>query len=329
MPHGFLRVVSGLTSPVALTTVRTRFGNGLAITSLFLGVMAVFGVLAFHFPEHLTTPRLREVYDETHVRTLLHTGMVAGLVCALAGLMFARARHYAVLGLACLILAWLGGGPTVELETPVRSARFYISVDWVLIDLVLIATLFIGIERVRRLKPDQAILRSGWQVDLTHYVVNHLLNGGLIFVISLPAYTIRNYLDLESVSVWLQSLPLLVQLIGIMACTDFVQYWVHRASHRVPFLWRFHRIHHSVETMDWLAGSRLHLVDILITRSLSLIPMVVLGFFDGGDESVSADPRVAKCVHSLQRRPPAGRITPGVGNSPISSLAPHGRSKPV
>lgn len=49
---------------------------------------------------------------------------------------------------------------------------------------------------------------------------------------------------------------------------DFTQYWVHRTFHTVPWLWRFHAIHHSAEEMDWLAGSRLHLVDVIVyTRS--------------------------------------------------------------
>jgi lathosterol oxidase len=57
-----------------------------------------------------------------------------------------------------------------------------------------------------------------------------------------------------------------------------VQYWVHRAFHRVPLLWRFHRIHHSADVMDWLAGSRLHLVDVAATRGLTYVPIYVLGF---------------------------------------------------
>ena len=60
--------------------------------------------------------------------------------------------------------------------------------------------------------------------------------------------------------------------------TDLTQYWVHRAFHRVPLLWRFHHIHHSAESMDWLAGSRLHLVDVAVTRGLSYVPIYVLGF---------------------------------------------------
>jgi sterol desaturase/sphingolipid hydroxylase (fatty acid hydroxylase superfamily) len=59
---------------------------------------------------------------------------------------------------------------------------------------------------------------------------------------------------------------------------DFTQYWVHRTFHAVPLLWRFHAIHHSAEEMDWLAGSRLHLVDVILTRGLTYVPIFVLGF---------------------------------------------------
>ena len=72
--------------------------------------------------------------------------------------------------------------------------------------------------------------------------------------------------------------PLVVQFVEILVLTDFVQYWVHRAFHRVPLLWRFHRIHHSADVMDWLAGSRLHLVDVAATRGLTYVPIYVLGF---------------------------------------------------
>jgi hypothetical protein len=57
-----------------------------------------------------------------------------------------------------------------------------------------------------------------------------------------------------------------------------VQYWTHRAYHEVPALWRLHAIHHSVKSMDWLAGSRQHIVELIITRTLVLGPIFVLGF---------------------------------------------------
>ena len=59
---------------------------------------------------------------------------------------------------------------------------------------------------------------------------------------------------------------------------DLMQYWVHRAYHEIPLLWRFHGVHHSAKEMDWLAGSRQHILEILVTRSLVLTPIFVLGF---------------------------------------------------
>jgi Sterol desaturase len=56
------------------------------------------------------------------------------------------------------------------------------------------------------------------------------------------------------------------------------QYWTHRAYHEVPFLWRFHAVHHSVKTMDWLAGSRQHMLELIFTRVCVLAPLYILGF---------------------------------------------------
>ena len=77
---------------------------------------------------------------------------------------------------------------------------------------------------------------------------------------------------------WVAGQPGVVQFLEILVLTDVCQYWVHRAFHRVPLLWRFHEIHHSAETMDWIAGARLHLVDVAVTRGLTYVPIYVLGF---------------------------------------------------
>ena len=81
---------------------------------------------------------------------------------------------------------------------------------------------------------------------------------------------------------WLQDLvaaqPLPLQLVEIVPVADLTQYWLHRAFHRVPRLWRLHAIHHSSRALDWLAGSRLHLIDIVVTRGLSFVPLYVFGF---------------------------------------------------
>ena len=265
--------------PESTTTssIRSTWNNGFSYVSACLGILCVLSVLAFHFPQYLTTPELREIYSETQVRLLLTIGMCVALICGMIGLVLSKARRFALLGVSLILLAWLAGGSAIPLEGPVRSARFYLSLDWVVLDLVLIASLFISMERVSRLREQQGVFRLGWQLDLTHYVVNHLFNGLMIYLIYLPSQAVMNWLgfnDTGQVLAW----PLPLQVLGIVFITDFAQYWVHRASHQLPLLWRFHKVHHSAEVMDWLAGSRLHFIDILLTRSLVLIPMVVLGF---------------------------------------------------
>src|SRR5258705_6650770 len=72
--------------------------------------------------------------------------------------------------------------------------------------------------------------------------------------------------------------PLVLQFFEILFCVDLISYWVHRAFHRIPFMWNFHAIHHSSLEMDWLAGSRSHLVDVLVNRTLAFVPIFVMGF---------------------------------------------------
>lgn len=72
----------------------------------------------------------------------------------------------------------------------------------------------------------------------------------------------------------LRALPGAVQLLLAFLLLDFTRYWVHRFDHRVPWLWTFHRVHHSSVHLDATAGLRMHLVDFL---QLSAIPIVLFG----------------------------------------------------
>src|SRR5690606_17770008 len=80
-----------------------------------------------------------------------------------------------------------------------------------------------------------------------------------------------------SFQAWVQALPTWVQVILLIVCADFVLYWTHRFFHEKPRLWKFHAVHHSVEHMDWLAGSRNHLVQTFADRCLVMVPLYLLG----------------------------------------------------
>ena len=74
------------------------------------------------------------------------------------------------------------------------------------------------------------------------------------------------------------SLPYWVQLPLVIVLSDLGFYWTHRMFHAVPWMWRFHAIHHSIEELDWLAATRVHPVDQILTKGVSLVPLLALGF---------------------------------------------------
>lgn len=92
-------------------------------------------------------------------------------------------------------------------------------------------------------------------------LVFNLVNGALIFLLlGLPLGLVTS-----NVSVGLIPMDWLpwgaAQLALAFLLLDFTRYWLHYAGHRVPFLWRFHRVHHSAEYLDSTTGLRMHAVD--------------------------------------------------------------------
>jgi lathosterol oxidase len=71
-------------------------------------------------------------------------------------------------------------------------------------------------------------------------------------------------------------LPWLAQFLLAVLVADLCEYFLHRAFHTVPFLWGFHAIHHSSKALDWIAGSRAHLVEDVAVRGGMLIPMMFI-----------------------------------------------------
>ena len=58
---------------------------------------------------------------------------------------------------------------------------------------------------------------------------------------------------------------------------DFIEWNVHRGLHRVPWLWEFHKLHHSIERLDWLATFRSHWAEAIIYKFAVYLPLVLLG----------------------------------------------------
>jgi sterol desaturase/sphingolipid hydroxylase (fatty acid hydroxylase superfamily) len=256
-----------------------RPGRGLVsgVVALVLALACVMGVLAFHFPELLTTPQLRAVYDVDVLRRLLYWGMVVAGATALFNIVFGRVRWLSAAAFALVLLALALGGHSVPVSD-VKAGTPYIGLDWFVLDLLGSALIFVFLEKLLPLRREQPVFRPEWQTDLQHFFVNHLLVGFMLLATNMLVHRLFGWAADDGVRGWVQGLDFWVALFLILLVADLVQYAIHRALHEVPALWRLHAVHHSVEHMDWLAGSRLHLVEVLIVRTLVLAAIFVLGF---------------------------------------------------
>ena len=74
------------------------------------------------------------------------------------------------------------------------------------------------------------------------------------------------------------NLPLWLQVPVVFLLSDLMFWIAHRLCHAIPWLWEFHRIHHSSEHLDWLAAYRVHPVDQIFNSTLIALPALLLGF---------------------------------------------------
>jgi sterol desaturase/sphingolipid hydroxylase (fatty acid hydroxylase superfamily) len=104
--------------------------------------------------------------------------------------------------------------------------------------------------------------------DTAINVVNGLVLFGLR--VSLIAW-VASYCDMGLLDMAVLRHPV-TQFVVALLLLDFSRYWLHRAHHRVPWLWTFHRVHHMTERLDATAGLRMHVVDFL---QLAMLPVVL------------------------------------------------------
>lgn len=133
-------------------------------------------------------------------------------------------------------------------------------------------------ERVFPAKKDQPFFRKGWMLDLCYFLGQYLLWGSVVyFVLSYFSDWLTGIVP-GTFRAMLQSQPIWIQAIEVIILSDLLIYWGHRLQHKVPFLWRFHKVHHSAERLDWLAAHREHPLDSIYTVGLINLPMFIVGF---------------------------------------------------
>ena len=253
-------------------------GKRAGVVSSILGALCVLGELCFLYPDLLVSHDAMPFY-KAHllaVRALLQGTILTTLVLGAASVLIIRSKTYGVAGISLGVLAILMGGSQAEAITN-QPRAMSAGLDYFCLELLVLALVFVPMERIWILR-DQKIFRPGWQTDIKHFFVSHAGVQLLSFLTIIPvqvlfAWTVK--LDFQK---HVAAQPVLLQFFEILFCADLVSYWLHRSFHTIPALWKFHAIHHSSLQMDWLAGSRSHVVDTVANRLLGFIPIFVLGF---------------------------------------------------
>ena len=144
--------------------------------------------------------------------------------------------------------------------------------------LVIAFLIFVPLERLFGLHAEQKVFRRAFAGDVVYWLVNGIIiKGSLILLITVAMATVGRLMPLmlqEAVA----GQPIWLQVIEIIVIADLGFYFAHRGFHAVPFLWRFHAIHHSIEELDWLATNRVHFVDLTLTKAASFVPIALLNF---------------------------------------------------
>lgn len=256
----------------------TGFGTGWwsGILSAFFGILAFGGVLCLHFPQVLTSPELRPHYSMHIIRVLIQCLIVGAMSLGIISSILRKKKTLAFTGLLFATGAAALGGSSVPINGVLRDGPA-IGLDWFLLDMLLMALIYVPLERLWPQYPKQGTFRTGWTQDVVYFMSTHLPIQILSFLLLLPATLATKYVGVPVLQALISRLPWLLQFFLAVVVADVAEYFIHLALHRVQFLWRFHAIHHSSKALDWIAGSRSHFVDDTLVRGFVLAPLM-LGF---------------------------------------------------
>ncbi len=133
-------------------------------------------------------------------------------------------------------------------------------------------------------RKDQRKFRKDFWLDFFYMFFNFFLFSLVIYnaasdvVVNLFNDLLAGVGLTNLVAVEVGSWPVWGQLAALFVIRDFIHWNVHRLLHRAPFLWEFHKVHHSVEQLGFAAHLRFHWMENVVYRVLEYIPLAMIGF---------------------------------------------------
>ena len=157
-----------------------------------------------------------------------------------------------------------------------QLSDFAIDLLRLIVWLALLTAIFLPLERLFAL--DRRDIRwNTLPADMAYYFLNSLLPIAILAPpLALISLRLRQVTPAGSLPL-IASLPLWAKLMAAFIVGEIGGYWAHRACHEIPFLWRFHQVHHAPDHVYWLMSTRAHPVDQVVQKLGALTPLYVLG----------------------------------------------------
>lgn len=133
----------------------------------------------------------------------------------------------------------------------------------------------IACERIWPYRKGLPFFREGFWVDLVWYTIiqSYFLKILIFDYIIAP---LNHHLDLSNIQ-FIKDWPVAIQVLFFLITHDLYIYLFHRFQHSSKLFWRTHEAHHSGKEIDFLAGSRSHIVEIIINQTIEFAPIILLG----------------------------------------------------
>lgn len=150
--------------------------------------------------------------------------------------------------------------------------------------LVGLSVLVWGLELIFPWRKNQAAIREDFWLDAFYMFFNFFLFSLIVYnsVSNVAVELFNDFLGLfgieNLVAIQVANWPGWAQFLLMFIVADFIQWNVHRWLHHSPFLWEFHKVHHSVEQMGFAAHLRYHWMETVVYKSVQYIPLAMIGF---------------------------------------------------
>lgn len=162
----------------------------------------------------------------------------------------------------------------------VFEVPFYANYFW---GLILISLVVWGLEIAFPWRKNQGFFRQDFWLDgfymFFNFFIFSIVIEGVYQVLKLSFTQINiteKSLALVDISGWAPAVQLLVFFIVL----DFVQWLTHIFLHKYPFLWKFHKVHHSVKQMGFASHLRYHWMENILYKPLKTFGVMLLGGFE-------------------------------------------------